>query len=67
MVFINTDDEIQVKQSYGIDKVTFNKKFIQFITADPFVIIQFKNSLIESKLIGRYNYNNLAAAIAIGN
>jgi UDP-N-acetylmuramoyl-tripeptide--D-alanyl-D-alanine ligase len=67
IVFTNADDEIQVKQSYGINKVSFDKNFIHCIAANPFVIIQFKNSLIESQLIGKYNYNNLAAAIAIGN
>ena len=67
IVFLNTDDEIQVEQSYGINNIAFNKYFIPFITADPFVTVQFKNSLIKSQLIGKYNYNNLAAAIAIGN
>jgi UDP-N-acetylmuramoyl-tripeptide--D-alanyl-D-alanine ligase len=67
IVFTNADDEIQVKQSYGINKVSFDKNFIHCIAANPFVIIQFKNSLIESQLIGKYNYNNLAAAIAIAN
>ena len=65
--FINSDDEIQVKQSIGVNLIPFNKKSIQFIEANPFVKIQYKNSLIESKLIGKYNFNNIAAAIAIGN
>jgi UDP-N-acetylmuramoyl-tripeptide--D-alanyl-D-alanine ligase len=66
-VFMNNDDAMQVKQSFGITNISFNKNFIPFIAADPFVIIQFKNTRIESQLIGKYNYNNLAAAIAIGN
>ena len=67
MAFLNTDDEIQVNKSSGIKNVSFNKNDIQFISADPFVAIQFKNSFIKSQLIGKYNYTNLAAAIAIGN
>ncbi len=67
IVFINSEDEIQVKQASGLNNVPFNKNEIQFITANPFVIIQFKNLLIETQLIGKYNYTNLSAAIAIGN
>lgn len=66
-VFINTDDELQVKQSAGINAIEFNGKAIKFIEANPFVKVQFKNVIIESKLIGKYNYNNISAAVAVGN
>lgn len=67
IAFINSNDEIQVKKSIGINSITFNKNSIQFIEANPFVKVQYKKIVIESKLIGKYNYNNIAAAIAIGN
>ena len=67
IAFINEDDELQTKQSKGINSITFNKNFIQFIEANPFVKVQFNNTIIESQLIGKYNFNNIAAAIAIGN
>ena len=67
IAFINSNDEIQVKQSTSINSITFNKNSIQFIEANPFVKVQYKKTVIESKLIGKYNYNNIAAAIAIGN
>tara|TARA_R110001583_G_scaffold145635_1_gene297563 strand:- start:5445 stop:6704 length:1260 start_codon:yes stop_codon:yes gene_type:complete len=66
IAFINSDDEIQVKQSKGINSIEFNSESIQFIKADPFVKVQFKDILIQSQLIGKYNYNNIAAAIVIG-
>ncbi len=66
-VFLNTDDQTQVYQSKGIENIAFSSKEIQFIEANPFVKVKFKNTIIESQLIGKYNYNNLAAAIAIGN
>ena len=66
-VFVNTDDSKQVQQSYGMDTITFNDETIKFIEAKPFVLVQFKNTLIKSQLIGKYNYYNIAAAIAIGN
>ena len=65
--FLNEDDEIQLKQAVEIKSIPFNKNSIQFIEANPFVKIQFKNTQIESKLIGNYNYTNIAAAITIGN
>jgi UDP-N-acetylmuramoyl-tripeptide--D-alanyl-D-alanine ligase len=66
-VFINTDDELQVKQSAGINAIEFNGKAIKFMEANPFVKVQFKNVIIESKLIGKYNFNNIAVAVAVGN
>jgi len=65
-VFVNTNDALQVKQSKGVHTIPFNNNTIQFIEANPFVKINFKNTQINSKLIGKYNYNNIAAAIAIG-
>jgi len=66
-VFINTDDELQVKKAAGINAVEFSNNSIKFLEADPFVKVQFKNTLIESNLIGKYNYNNIAVAVAVGN
>jgi UDP-N-acetylmuramoyl-tripeptide--D-alanyl-D-alanine ligase len=66
-VFINTDDELQVKKAAGISAVEFSNNSIKFLEADPFVKVQFKNTLIESNLIGKYNYNNIAVAVAVGN
>jgi len=65
--FVNSDDVKQVQQSKGIEIITFNNEKIQFIEANPFVTVQFKKTLIKSRLIGKYNYQNIAAAIAIGN
>lgn len=67
IAFVSKDDKIQIKQSNGINSIFFDKNSIQFIKANPFVEVQFKSTLIESKLIGNYNYSNIAAAIAIGN
>ncbi|RXP63316.1 UDP-N-acetylmuramoyl-tripeptide--D-alanyl-D-alanine ligase [Lutibacter sp. HS1-25] len=65
--FINTDDVKQVTQSKGIETIEFNSDTVSFIEANPFVVVQFKNTTINSQLIGKYNYNNIAVAIAIGN
>ncbi len=70
MVFVNTNDAQQVEQSKGMKCITFGRKGskypIEFITADPFVILRYETKRIKSQLIGAYNFNNIAAAIAIG-
>lgn len=66
VAFINTDDPTQMKQSQGIKRITFNNNKIKYLEANPFVKVQFNDITIQSKLIGKYNYNNTAAAIAIG-
>jgi len=69
-VFINENDDLQLQHSKGIDQVTFGTEKsnfnIEFMDANPFVKLKFDDVVIESKLIGNYNYNNIAAAIAIG-
>jgi len=65
--FINTDDAKQVTQSKGIETIEFNSDTVSFVEANPFVVVKFKDTTINSQLIGKYNYNNIAVAIAIGN
>jgi UDP-N-acetylmuramoyl-tripeptide--D-alanyl-D-alanine ligase len=71
-VFVNLDDSIQNERSEGIQRVTFglNKKeastCIDKISANPFVAVCFSNIVVQSRLIGLYNANNIDAAIAIG-
>ncbi len=69
-VFVNNTDTIQVQKSELIDKITFGKENatikVNFIEANPFVKVQFNDKAVISQLIGAYNYNNIAAAIAIG-
>ena len=65
--FINLKDKLQIELSKGINTIPFGKNNeIELIECNPFVIVKFKNQLIKSNLIGAYNYNNIAAAIAIG-
>ena len=69
-VFVNTDDKIQVEKSKEMNTITFgnnNSDYpIQFINANSFVNLKFNNTSVQSKLIGKYNYLNIATAIAIG-
>lgn len=69
-VFVNINDDRQVQESMGMHRITFGNTLadvdIKMLGANPFVIVQYKNKIIQSQLIGAYNYNNIAAAIAIG-
>ncbi|OIQ37947.1 MAG: UDP-N-acetylmuramoyl-tripeptide--D-alanyl-D-alanine ligase [Bacteroidetes bacterium MedPE-SWsnd-G1] len=64
-VFINQNDPIQVKRSREIETININKS-IKLLDSAPFVKVSFDEIEIQSKLIGEYNYVNIALAITIG-
>lgn len=72
-IFINTSDSIQVDKSKYAKTILFGETnqdhqlTVQLIEANPFVKLQFHDESISSNLIGTYNFNNIAAAITIGN
>lgn len=72
-IFINTDDEKQIKQNNNYPKtVTFGSKpdndcVLEFVKADPFVSLYYDQTEINTQLIGDYNFGNIAVAVAIGN
>jgi len=67
--FINNDDEIQKK--YIGEKISFGKsdqnnyKFEEVLNG-MYSGIKFKDQLLNSKLTGNYNFNNIAFATLIG-
>lgn len=71
-VFMNADDPIQMdKLGSYIKKIGFSKKKhdyyrISFLGAEPFVKIGVEELVIQSQLIGSYNFTNCAAAILMG-
>ncbi len=69
-VFVNTDDPLQIENTKGLNKITFGGKDsdypVTFLMADPYVSLQFDQTIINSQLIGRYNYLNIATAVAVG-
>ena len=69
-VFINTNDKVQVERSIGMNVIKFCSEDsdypVELVGADPYVCVTFDNIILQSKLIGKYNYSNIAAAIAIG-
>lgn len=69
-VFVNANDPLQLSLSEGIQKSTFGNKdqdsFVTLINSKKELLVSFKKLEIQSNLIGAYNFNNIAAAIAIG-
>ena len=71
-IFVNNDDPLQLKQVGNYTSiVTFGQDnqsdtSIKFVDSNPFVKLEINNTVIQSQLIGEYNYGNIAVAIAIG-
>lgn len=67
VAFINTEDKIQIEKSKNINHIIhLNDTEISFLKANPFVKLFYKKKTIQSNLIGKYNFNNIQAAISIG-
>jgi UDP-N-acetylmuramoyl-tripeptide--D-alanyl-D-alanine ligase len=71
-LFVNANDPIQVEKaklattySFGNSK-THTDVSVDFVNAQPFVNCRYNGLTIKSNLIGDYNFNNIAVAIAIG-
>ena len=63
--FINPEDKIQIEKSVNLKAINFIKD-LELIEVNPFVKFSFKGNKIQSNLIGKYNYTNIAAACTIG-
>ncbi len=70
IVFVNSEDPKQMEHSKKMNRITFGNKqqdcFIQLKDASQQLIVKIKGLEIQSNLIGLYNYQNIAAAICIG-
>lgn len=71
IAFVNADDEKQMQKltnskfhSIGEGEHADFKVF--FKNANPYVELEFEKINVKSKLIGKYNFRNIAAAIGIG-
>ncbi|WP_452601881.1 UDP-N-acetylmuramoyl-tripeptide--D-alanyl-D-alanine ligase [Pontimicrobium sp. MEBiC06410] len=72
LIFVNANDSKQVEHSKNAQIITFGDKDTANLTvtleqAQPFVYASYNKQTIRTQLIGIYNFNNIAAAICIGN
>jgi UDP-N-acetylmuramoyl-tripeptide--D-alanyl-D-alanine ligase len=63
--FINPKDSIQVDKTKEIQSITFDDQ-LNFLEVNPFVKLSINSTIIQSNLIGKYNYTNIAIACTIG-
>jgi len=71
-VFVNTDSDVIMKMSDGIDRITYGESDKADIKAKKinkgaFAALVWNGMEIESQLVGGYNFYNMLAAITIGN
>jgi UDP-N-acetylmuramoyl-tripeptide--D-alanyl-D-alanine ligase len=70
-IFVNINDDKLMELSINIDKYTYgNSKSncnVKSITSTPTVKLEWNEETITSNLYGSYNFENIAAAICIGN
>lgn len=73
IIFLNLNDPIQVEKTKDARNFSFGNNTsrpdvsVDFISAHPFVKLKYNDTTINSQLIGDYNFNNIAVAVAIGN
>ncbi len=71
-IFVNENDEIQVKQTLKYDNVynfglmTSVDAAVEIVSSQPHVVLKYNDVTIKSQLTGIYNFNNIAAAIGVG-
>ncbi|WP_159950382.1 UDP-N-acetylmuramoyl-tripeptide--D-alanyl-D-alanine ligase [Polaribacter septentrionalilitoris] len=66
IAFINPKDAIQVEKTKAITTIPFEHS-IEFLSINPYVKLSYQSEIIQSNLVGRYNFNNIAIACTIGN
>ncbi|MBN1253228.1 MAG: UDP-N-acetylmuramoyl-tripeptide--D-alanyl-D-alanine ligase [Bacteroidales bacterium] len=70
-VFLNIDDQLLSKLSVSLKKISYGSKndadyIAQTIDSNPFLKLNWQNNIINTKLVGSYNFYNVLAAIAVG-
>ena len=69
-IFVNSNDPKQLENSKEINQITFGTPQsdfdIKLINSTHHLLVEFKETQIQSNLVGAYNFTNLSAAIAIG-
>jgi len=66
IVFINENDSKQIEQIGNYNKTVLFGSNMSMLSAQPFINLKFNSITLQTHLTGAYNYNNIAAAIAIG-
>lgn len=70
-IFINSGNPLLLENAGGIEQITYGtapKDFCsaQLVGSDPFLKIKYANEVINSQMVGKYNFENIVASICIG-
>ncbi len=68
-LFVNNDDDLLIKLSNNIKRITYGSKStlnMSISSNTPFLNIIWESRIVKSRLIGEYQFYNIALAICIG-
>ena len=71
LLFVNHDNELLMKLSKDIKKVTYGTNEDadikgKILSANPYLSVEWNGQKIDTQLVGDYNFENVMAAICIG-
>ena len=71
LIFADDDNTLLLEVGKNLERVTYGKNKnadyqAQLLSSEPFIEILFQGDIIETNLLGNYNFTNVLAAIAIG-
>ena len=69
LVFVNANDKVQMETSKNINRIIIGENAdvsVKLIAVNPFVSVAYKEQIIQSNMIGVYNFSNIAFAIGVG-
>jgi UDP-N-acetylmuramoyl-tripeptide--D-alanyl-D-alanine ligase len=70
-VFVNAGDADLIESSTGLKQITYGNNNAditgEIVSDNPFLKIKWNNHSITTQLFGKYNFENILCAIAIGN
>ena len=71
-IFVNADNTLLMQLSANLERYTYGRNVnadvkVKAVSDGPFASVDWMGQRINTKLVGTYNVDNIAAAIAIGN
>ena len=68
--FVNADNPLLMDLSQTLDRHTYGSNeadcVVKPLACDPYLSVQYEGHSIQTRLVGSYNFENVAAAIAVG-
>lgn len=70
-LFVNMDNELLISLSNDCQRITYSCNHnsdikAKMLSANPFLTIEWDNQIINTQLVGDYNFENVMAAVSIG-